>query len=132
MLPPPRHKARTLCSAALIWFEIWRVVEPGQNNFDFYKRISEKFRVCQAILPKKFDWPFTATSGQITLFLFKSHHFRKYFLYMIRYSNISQPVHNPLRPSTTLQLKIWGSRSPRIDALVSVKVRHTFKLKNNN
>ena len=47
----------------------------------------------------KFNFPgksclFTATSGQIILFLFKSHHFRTYFLYMIRYNNISRPVHD--------------------------------------
>src|SRR6218665_3825712 len=41
------------------------------------------------------NWPFTATSGQIILFLFKSHHFLTYFLYMIRYNNISRPVHDP-------------------------------------
>src|SRR6218665_221695 len=33
---------------------------------------------------------FIATSGQIILFLFKSHHFRTYFLYMIRCNNISR------------------------------------------
>src|SRR6218665_512679 len=41
--------------------------------------------------PKNIDFPgknwlFTAISGQIILFLFKSHHFRTYFLYMIRYN----------------------------------------------
>src|SRR6218665_1267590 len=41
------------------------------------------------------NWPFTATSGQIILFFFKSHHFRTYFLYMIRYNNISRPAHDP-------------------------------------
>jgi len=40
------------------------------------------------------NWSFTATSGQIILFLFKSHHFRTYVLFMIRY-NTSQPVHDP-------------------------------------
>src|SRR6218665_645772 len=38
-----------------IWFEIWRVVDPGQTNFDFYRQISEKFQFFQAI--KKFDFP---------------------------------------------------------------------------
>src|SRR6218665_3299535 len=36
----------------------------------------------------------TATSWQIILFLFKSHHFRTYSLYTIRYNNISRPVHD--------------------------------------
>src|SRR6218665_3250513 len=55
---------------------------PGKSiffkNFDFFRQFL-----------KKFDFPgkncsFTATSGQIILFLFKSHHFRTYmyFLYM--------------------------------------------------
>src|SRR6218665_1648929 len=50
---------------------------PGKfsKNFDFFRQIFEKFRFCQEIL-KKFDFPgkncsFTATSGQIILFLFK-------------------------------------------------------------
>ena len=66
-----------------------------------------------------------ATPGQIVLFLFKSQHFRTYFLYMLRYI-ILRPVHHPttlLRPPcdhpTTPPAKIWGSRPPnlpRIDA----------------
>src|SRR6218665_441977 len=56
---------------------------------------------------KKFDfpgknYPFTATSGQIILFLYKIHHFRTYFLYMISYNNMSRPVHDPLRPPRPL------------------------------
>src|SRR6218665_1922016 len=80
---------------------------------------------------KKFDFPskncpFIATSGQIILFLFKSNHFRTYFLYMIRYNNISRPVHDsnappapPPRPPCDPLPKIWGSRpaASRIDAL---------------
>src|SRR6218665_1875577 len=78
----------------------------------FYKRVSSFAGKFPKILIffrqlKKFDFPskncpFTATSGQIILFLFKSNHFRTYFLYMIRYNNISRPVHDsndPLRPS---------------------------------
>src|SRR6218665_3669472 len=44
--------------------------------------------------------PFTATftPWQIILFLFKSQHFRTYFLYMIRYNNISRPPCDPPRP----------------------------------
>src|SRR6218665_3847993 len=52
------------------------------------------------------DGPFTATFGQIILFLFKSYHFRTHFLYMIRYNNISRPRPPPPLP------KIWWSRSP--------------------
>jgi len=37
-------------------------------------------------------------SGQIILLRLKSHHSRTYFLHMIRYKNVSRPVHDPLRP----------------------------------
>ena len=65
----------------------------------FFRQIIEKFRFFSGKFKKNlisfrqfknnFDFPckncsFTATSGQIFLFLFKSHHFRIYFLYMIR------------------------------------------------
>src|SRR6218665_2590971 len=68
---------------------------------------------------------FTATSGQIILFLFKSNHFLTYFLYMIRYNNMSRPVHDPndpLRPSLRFphdppaQNMGFTTLSPRIDA----------------
>src|SRR6218665_4040525 len=134
-----------------MWFEIWGVVDPGkkisistgkfpkkfqyfqailQKNIEFCRQISENFDFFQAIKKIRFskqkNCPFTATSGQIILFLFKNNHFRTYFLYMIRYNNISRPVHasnDPLRPSLRPSLrpllpKIWGSRpsTPRIDA----------------
>src|SRR6218665_3386295 len=95
---------RRIATAASIWFEIWGVVDPGKKKFDLYRQISEKFQFFQAILQKniefcrqisenfdffrqlkKFDFqakncPFTATSGQIILFIFKSNHFRTYLM----------------------------------------------------
>src|SRR6218665_3332803 len=76
-----------------------------QKNIEFCWQIFENFDFFQAI--KKFDFqakscPLTATSGQIILFLFKSNHFRTYFLYMIRYNNISRPVHDSNDPTATL------------------------------
>ena|SRR6218665_3627883 len=54
------------------------------------------------------NWPFTATSWQIIPFFFKSHHFRTYFLNMIRYNNNNnnfttrpRPTRPPMRPPTT-------------------------------
>src|SRR6218665_2394034 len=113
-------------SAESIWFEIWGVADPGKRKFDFYRQIPEKFRFLQAISLKKSDfstanfrkilifqeilkkfefpgknWSFTTTSWQIILFLFKNNHFRTYFLYMIRYNNISRPVHHPNDPPAT-------------------------------
>jgi len=94
------------------------LIFPGKflKNFDFSWQIFKKFRYFQADFRKisifsgnfKFfsDFPgkncsFTATSGQIILYLFKSHHFLIYFQYMIRYNNIWRPVHDhhdPLLP----------------------------------
>src|SRR6218665_3656150 len=50
----------------------------------------------------------------------KSNHFRAYFLYMIRYNNISRPVHAPnaplrpsLRPPTRPPCQKYGGRDPQ-------------------
>ena len=72
------------------------------KKFDFSKQIFEKFLFFEAISQNNFyfpgtNWPFTTTPGQIILFLFRSHHFGTKFLYMIRYNNISRPVHDPQR-----------------------------------
>src|SRR6218665_99476 len=37
-----------LGAAASIWFEIWRVVDPAQTNFDFTRQNFKKFRFFQA------------------------------------------------------------------------------------
>ena len=74
------------------------------KNFDFSKQIFDKFRFF-----KQFYYLFTATSGQIILFLFKSHHFRTHFLYMIRYNNILRPVHDPHNPPAT---PLWLPNDP--------------------
>ena len=75
-------------------FDFFQAISP--KHFNFFRQIYERFQFLEAISQKKFDfpgknWPLTATSGQIILFLFKSHHFQTYFLYMIRYNNISRP-----------------------------------------
>src|SRR6218665_2034632 len=133
-----REIKRKIATAASIWFEIWGVVDPGKKNFDFYRQISQKFQSFQAILQKNIEFcrqisenfdsfrqlknsifqaqncPFTATSGQIILFLFKINHFRTYFLYMIRYNNISRPASTtptpPLRSSLRLLCPKSGGR----------------------
>src|SRR6218665_1960300 len=61
---------------------------------------------------------YSYSSGQIIIFLFKSNHFRTYFLYMTRYNNILRPVHDPpstspatsLRPPTTPPAQNLGGR----------------------
>src|SRR6218665_2547443 len=113
--------------AASIWFEIWGVVGPGKK-IDFSRQISEKNSFFSGNFTKQFryfpgkNWPFTATSGQIILFLFKSHHFRTYFLYMIRYNNISRP-HDPMRPprSSAQNLRVATPNSPGLKSLAQTK-----------
>src|SRR6218665_2593276 len=63
------------------------VVDPGKKN-RFFQANFRKFRFFRPFHTKTLifsgkNWSFTATSGQIILFLYKSHHFRTYFLYMI-------------------------------------------------
>src|SRR6218665_3930486 len=58
-------------------------------------------------------------ANYIILFLFKSHHFRTYFLYMIRYNNILRPVHDPSATPPRRPCPKSGGRDPqppRIDA----------------
>src|SRR6218665_2225069 len=84
--------------------------------------------------------PFRATSGKIIQFLFKSNHFRTYayFMYMMRYNNISRPVHDPNDPPETLHATHTrpppqnigvATLSPRIDALDS-NGKETFSRRN--
>src|SRR6218665_510546 len=109
---------------------------PKNFNFfrQFYIRISSFagkfpkilifFRQLKKSIFQAKNCPFraTATSGQIILFLFRSNHYRTYFLYMIRYNNISRPVHDSNAPPAPLPAPplptICGSRpsAPRIDA----------------
>src|SRR6218665_3031405 len=71
----------------------------GSKEFRFFQANFRKILISSGNLKKcSFlgkNCPFTATSELIILFLFKSHHFRTYFLYTIRYNNISRPVHDP-------------------------------------
>src|SRR6218665_3029238 len=119
-------------AAASIWFEIWGFVGPGEKysilpvkfskNFDFpaknFRQINEKFRFFHVkiseipilvIYSKMSFCPdkichLQLNSKQIILFRLKSHHFRTYFLYMIRCNNVSRPVLDPApcmtRPAT--------------------------------
>ena len=106
------------------------------KKYDFSREISKKFqlhkyitifpgkfRFFQAISQNNFDfpcknWPFTATSGQIILFLFKSHHFRTYFLYMIIFNNISRPL--------AQNLGVVTPNPPGLTPLAGVNSRNVF------
>src|SRR6218665_992388 len=110
-------------AAASIWFEIWGSWIRVKKISIFRAHLSEisifsgnftkflkNFHFLRQ-LKKKIDFPgkncsFTATSGQIILFLFKSLHFRTYFLYMLRYNNISRPSTTSLRPSPAQNLGV--------------------------
>src|SRR6218665_3843776 len=117
---PQRNQEKDIATAASIWFEIWGVVDQGQKNFDFYRQISEKFQFFQAILQKniefcrqisenfdffrqlkKFDFPKKKLSIYSISLQKYTNHFRTYFLYMIRYNNISRPVHDSNDPPAT-------------------------------
>src|SRR6218665_2444532 len=106
--------------------ENFEFIRQFKKKIDFSRQISEKYQFFQAISYKisifqAKNWPFTATSGQIILFLFKSHHFRTYFLYIIKYNNISRPVREPLRPPAQ-NLGVSTPNTLRIDAPVCVGV----------
>src|SRR6218665_1427509 len=68
------------------------------------------------------------TLGQIILFLLKIHHFRTYFLYMIRYNNISRPVHDPPSTSRTLCPKSEGVTTPKPPGLTPLIVLSCFAI----
>src|SRR6218665_2015212 len=135
-----REIKRRIATAASIWFEIWgswiRVKKnsistgkfPKNFNFfrQFYKRISSFAGKFPKILifsgNKKIRFSkqkivhLQLPLGKIILFLFKSNHFRTYFLYMIRYNNISRPVHDSNDPPATLlatPLPKIGGRDPQ-------------------
>src|SRR6218665_1333370 len=55
-------------------------------------------------------------SRQIITFRLKSYHSRTDFLYMIRYNNVSRPIHDPLRPPCDQNLGGRNTPTPRIDA----------------
>ena len=51
--PPAGFRGRApVRAAASIWFEIWRVVDPGQQNFDFSNKFSRNFIFFRQFLTK--------------------------------------------------------------------------------
>jgi len=70
----------------------------------------------------------------IILFLFKIHHFRTYFLYMISYNNMSRPVHDPLllpRPLAQ-NLGVATPNSPVLTPLSMSMIDATLWAPNHN
>src|SRR6218665_2986803 len=49
-----REIKKRIATAALIWFEIWGVVDPGQKNFDFCREISEKMSIFSGNFTKEY------------------------------------------------------------------------------
>src|SRR6218665_2725508 len=97
-----------------LWIRVKKIYFSRQifENFDFFRPFHTKMLIFSGK-----NWSFTATSGQIILFLYKSHHFRTYILYLISYNNMSRPVHDPLRPPRPLaQILEVATPTPRIDA----------------
>src|SRR6218665_1897212 len=139
------EKSRGIATAASIWFEIWgswiRVKKisiftgkfPKNFNFfrQFYKRISSFAGKFPKILifsgNKKIDFPSKKVHLQLPLgklFYFSSKvttfEICHTSLYMIRYNNISRPVHDsndPLRPSLRPPCPQSGGRDPQLSGL---------------
>src|SRR6218665_2332359 len=120
------------------------VVDPGQKNFDFYRQISEKFQFFQAILHKNIEFCgqisenfdffrqlkkliFQAKKvhlqlplGKLFYFSSKVTTFEHTSLYMIRYNNISRPVHDsnaPPAPLPSPPCPKSGGRDPQLPGL---------------
>src|SRR6218665_1754424 len=134
---------RRIARAASIWFEIWgswiRVKQisistgkfPKNFNFfrQFYKRISSfagKFpKISIFSGNKKIDFPSKKVHLQLPLgklFYFSSKvtTFEHTSLYMIRYNNISRPVHDSNDPPATLPSTPCpksGGRDPQLPGL---------------
>src|SRR6218665_1087062 len=95
----------------------------------FCDNFTKKFLFSRQTFPNDFlvihskvsrqNWPCTVTFGQIILFLFESHHFQTYFLYIIRYSrpNISRPSATPQPPHP----KIWRVATPNTSGLTPLE-----------
>ena len=87
----------------------WTLVK----KFDFFRQIFKKIvffrQFHKNIRFSRQKLAISSTPGQTVLFLFKSHHIRTYFLYIIRYNTISRFVHDPttpLRPPRSVLYKI--------------------------
>src|SRR6218665_859177 len=122
MMPQRSEIKRRITRAVSIWFEIWGVVDPGKKNFGFYRQISEKFQFFQAILQKNIEFCrqisenfdffrqqkkliFQAKKvhlqlplGKLFYFSSKVTTFEHTSLYIVRYNNISRPVHDSNDP----------------------------------
>src|SRR6218665_3797576 len=136
---PQRNQEKDIATAASIWFEIWgsyirakkiRFLQANfrkisifqailQKNIEFYRQISKNFDFFRQL--QKFDFPSKKLSFYSYLWAnysisLQNYHFRTYFLYMIRYNNISRPVHDsndPLRPSLRPPCPKSGGRDPQ-------------------
>jgi len=75
--------AQSLWAVASIWYEILGGRGSGSKQISIFPGKLPKISIFSDNFTKSFDfpgknWSFTATSGQIILFLFKSHHFWAY------------------------------------------------------
>src|SRR6218665_379252 len=108
-----------------MWFEIWGHGS-GLKKFDFpdefreISMLSGNFTEIFQFLRQLKKLIFQAEIGHLQLllgkllyflFLFKSHLFLTYFLYLIRYNNFSRPVHDSHNPQDSLP-NIRGFATP--------------------
>src|SRR6218665_1143136 len=100
---------------------------PGKfpKNSNFFRQFHQKFRFSRP------NWPFTATSGHIILFLFERHHFqhtsctsKDIIIFIIGFHDPSSTPHNPLLPPRTS-----AQNCPGLTPLTSVEfLLHRFSL----
>ena len=117
--------------AASTWFESWgswiqvkKIDFPGKfpKSFEFFRQFHKQIRFSRQIIIGHLQ----LLLGKLFYFLYKSHHFRTYFPCIIRYNNISRPVHDPHDPSTQ-NLRWSRPPAPRIDA-PDQKIINNYKL----
>src|SRR6218665_919812 len=120
-----REIKRRIATTATIWFEIWGIVDPGQKisiptgkfpkNFNFFRQFYKRISSFPGKFPKilifsgnkKIDFPSKKVHLQLPLeklFYFSSKvtTFEHTSLYMIKYNNISRPVHDSNDPPASL------------------------------
>src|SRR6218665_2030671 len=113
------------------------VVDPGKK-IDFSRQIFENFHFFRLfhtkilIFPGK-NWSFTATSGQIILILFNSHHFRTYFLYVISYNNVTTRPRPPAASRSIAQnLGVATPKPPGLTPLIMSMIDAALWVPNHN
>ena len=107
------HWRQSGLKSAGSWIRVKKIsIYPGKflKNSDFFRQFN-KISIFQAIIAH-----LQLLLGKLFYFSSKITTF-EYFQYMIRYNNISRPVHDPLRPPTVKNLGVATSQPPGLTPL---------------